>query len=30
MYVGYKPESLLIDELGLKSLVPEIDEAEQA
>jgi len=30
LYVGYKPERVLIDGLGLKSVVSDIDEAEQA
>ena len=30
LYVGYKPERVLIDGLGLKSIVSDIDEAEQA
>jgi len=30
LYVGYKPERVLIEGLGLKSVVSEIDEAEQA
>jgi len=30
LYIGYKPERVLIEGLGLKSVVLDIDEAEQA
>ena len=30
LYVGYKPERVLIEGLGLQSVLSDIDEAEQA